>query len=688
MFTFINTSILVFTIAIAIPLFIHLFNKQRKKKIKFGSIRFLQILEKQRLKRIKIYDYILILIRTLILLALIMAFARPTITSKSILSSKSARTTSIIIIDTGINMNRYDEAGPRFARLQSVLKRLIEKSNPEDDLYIIQSTSPEIRLTRQLSISDLKGSFVHGKWSSAFNEAMKLFKEHPNFNQELHIISDFQFMENAFEDLLPEFTDIRIFLIKIGSSIVSNLGIKTVEVKNQIFEVNKPIQIETQIINTSPEEAEPVEIHLFVDQQRMSHQRVVIEAMQSKQVELSFSPKSAGHLSGYVEINDDDLLSDNRYYFALEIPAELKLLFIDDNPSVFIKAALTSLTQQTDIQVITERYSSWTRQNFLLYDMLILSNFAILNPADIKRVKAYLENGGAILLIPGLRTMPSEYNKFVSALGISTIMKDLMSSTTKNEFFFLKRPNINHPLFSGLFRTVEPEISKPKFFRYFKIDVSPQDQVILSYQNNDPYLIHANHEKGSIFILSSYIDDEWTDIQYRGIFLPLLSRLVYFGVSNASQINSPAIVGMEKNIKLNYLSKSGEFYLQSPEGEKNLIVPQQQDQFLNFKMNNLSYPGMYHLFAGEDLIYSIPTNVESFAIHKPIMNMEQISNLETVELFSEDDNYEEAITQARFGSELWKIFIVLSLLLLGFELFFIKKMEGRVDKTTTGGSPT
>jgi hypothetical protein len=684
MFTFINTSILVFGIAIAIPLFIHLFNKQRKKKIKFSSIRFLQVLEKQRLKRIKIYDYILILIRTLILLTLILAFARPTFTSKSILSSNSARTTSVIIIDTGINMNRYDELGPRFARAQSVLKRLIENSNPEDELFIIQSTSPDIRLTRQLSISEIKKSFVHGKWSSAFKEGMTLFNENPNFNQELHIISDFQFMETDFEEFLPELTAMRIFLIKIGNEIVPNFGIKTVDVKNQIFEVNKPIQIETQIINTSPEQEEPVEINLYINQQRVAHQRVVVEAMRTKQVELSFSPKSTGHLSGYVELNDDNLLSDNRYYFALKIPSELKVLFIDDNPSVFIEAALTSLAQQTDIQTVTEKYNSWTRQNFLGYDMLILSNFGILNSVVIQRLSEYLENGGAILLIPGLQTIPSEYNKFVSALGISTIMKDVMSSGNKNEFFLLKQPNINHPLFAGLFRTGEPAISKPKFFRYFKMAVSPQDQIILSYQNNDPYLIEANHSKGSTFIFSSYIDDDWTDIQYRGIFLPLLSRLVYYSASNSSQVQSPAIIGMEKNIMMNYISQSGEFYLKSPEGEKNRIVPQQRDQFLHFKMSNLSQPGLYHLFAGENIIYSIPTNVESYAIHQPLINLEQITDLETVELFSEEDNFEETIIQARFGTELWKFLIVFALLLLGLELFIIKKMEGKVNKSNMG----
>jgi hypothetical protein len=681
MFTFLNASILAFIFAIAIPLFIHLFNKQRKKKIKFSSLRFLQIMEKQRLKRIKIYDYILILLRTLVILCLVIAFARPTLTGNTLFSSKNARTTSVIILDNGINMSRYDDMGSRYLRAQSVLKRLIDRFNPDDDLFILQSGSPDNILLNQLSISETSGSFVHGKWPVAFKKAAQLFSENPNFNQELHIISDFQFEEDAFKKLLPDLSDIRIFLIRIGNKIVTNFGIKTVGIKNQIFEIGKPIQLEANIVNSTPDKTEPVEIHLFVDRQRVAHQRVLVEPMKTTGVTLSFTPKSVGHLSGYVEISDDDLLADNRYYFALKIPSDLKLLFVDDTPSVFLKAALVSLTEQTDIQITMERYSSWARQNFLGYDILILSNFSTFHSAVIQRLKNYLGNGGSILLIPGIKTIPVEYNRFASALGISAIMNNLMSTNDQNEFFYLKQPNFNNPLFSGLFRTVDPELSKPKFYKYFKYSASSKDQMILSYQNNDPFLIRADHNNGSIFIISSYIDDGWTDIQYRGIFLPLLSRIIHFGASHASQVQSSSIVEKDKTVTLNYVSQSGDFYLKLPDGEKNRIVPQQQDQTLQFRLNNNKYPGLYHLLAGDKIISSVPVNAETYAIHQPFTDIDEFKDLKTVQMFSEDDNFEEAIIQARFGSELWKLFIILALIFLGMELFVIKKMEGKSKKS-------
>ena len=680
MFTFINAPILAFLVAIAIPIFIHLFNKQRKKKIKFSSIRFLQLLEKQRLKRIKIYDYLLIILRTLVVLTLILAFARPTFDTKPVFSQHSARTTSVIILDSGINMRRYDDLGNRYIRAQSILKRLLDRFNPEDEIFIIKSTSPDQILNDMSTITETTASFSHGQWSRSFIEAMKIFEDFPNFNQELNIISDFQFKENAFDKLISDNSEIRVFLIKIGTQIVSNLGIDTLEIKNQIFEINKPIQLETRILNSSVKKSEPIEVHLFVNQQRVAHKRILIEPGSMEKVALSFSPKTFGYLGGFIEINDDDLLADNRYYFTLKIPSEIKLLFIDNGPSVFLQAALTSLSKQTNVQIIKDKYNSWARQNFQNYDIIILGDFPLLKPPIVQRLKNYLNSGGSILLIPGMETIPSEFNRLTSSLGISATIEEFIQTTSKNEFYFLKEPNLNHPLFTGLFRSDNPELSKPKFYKYFKYSVSQDDHIILAYQNDDPFLIETEKSQGSVFLMSSYIDDGWTDIQYRGIFTPLLSRIFHFSASNASQIQLPTLVEQEKIVTVNYVSDSGEFYLKSPDGEKNRIVPVQENQNLHFHMNNLKIPGLYQISAGEKSISIIPVNASANAIHKPYIDLEKFDNLEMVRIFTEKDNFEEEIIQARFGSELWKLFIILALLLIGVELFVIKKMEGKVKK--------
>ena len=420
MFTFINTSVLTLLFAILIPLLIHLFNKKRKKKIKFSSIRFLQILEKQRLKRLKLYEYLLILLRTLIILILIFAFARPTLMNKSFLSNRGARTTSVIIVDSGINMRGYDELGNRFKRSGDRLKTLLNSFNPEDQVFVIRTTKPKNILTNPLPSIGTNASFIPGQWESSLAEAKKLFADNPNFNRELFILSDFQFQDKNFLEFIKSFRDLRVFFLKIGSTPIINIGIDTVEIKNQIFELNKPVNIDVHLRSTGPLKTDPVEVHLFVNNQRVSHNRTSLNKSEKTVIPLTFQPKESGLINCYIEISDDDLLSDNRYYFSIRIPAEIRTLFVDDDPSIFLKAAFSSLSEKTNIRTVREKYSSWARQNFQQFDIIFMSDFSRLSKPIISRLKEYLDTGRSIILMPGLKTLPVDFNQDFSTLGISS----------------------------------------------------------------------------------------------------------------------------------------------------------------------------------------------------------------------------------------------------------------------------
>ena len=112
MFTFLNSIILSALFAALIPLLIHLFNKQKTKKIKFSSLRFLKKLEKRRLKKVKIYQILLIIIRTLLIVMLVLAFARPTFSGAwNILQEPSANTTAVIILEDGLNRGSFPSHG-------------------------------------------------------------------------------------------------------------------------------------------------------------------------------------------------------------------------------------------------------------------------------------------------------------------------------------------------------------------------------------------------------------------------------------------------------------------------------------------------------------------------------------------------------------------------------------------------
>ena len=116
MLTFLNSAILFGLTAVAIPILIHLFTRQKTKTILFSSLKFLKELQKQKIRRLKIRQILLLILRTLLILVLIFAFARPTLRnsgSSSLLAG--AQLTAVIIFDNTLSMGREFEGQKLFS---------------------------------------------------------------------------------------------------------------------------------------------------------------------------------------------------------------------------------------------------------------------------------------------------------------------------------------------------------------------------------------------------------------------------------------------------------------------------------------------------------------------------------------------------------------------------------------------
>ena len=88
----------------AIPLIFHLFSKNRYQNINFSSLKFFSIIEEDTLKRISIFNILLLIIRTLIILLIILIISRPFIegsyNSSLDLNNESL---TILVIDNSFN---------------------------------------------------------------------------------------------------------------------------------------------------------------------------------------------------------------------------------------------------------------------------------------------------------------------------------------------------------------------------------------------------------------------------------------------------------------------------------------------------------------------------------------------------------------------------------------------------------
>jgi hypothetical protein len=679
MFTFLNSIILTALVAGLIPVLIHLFNKQKAKKIKFSSLRFLKKLEKRRLKKVKIYQIILIIIRTLLIVLLVFAFARPTFSgSWSILQEPSANTTATVIVDDGLNMRQYDASGNRFNRALIRLNQVLKSFETGDRIQILKTSNTEIDLSDSTNIVLQECSFVIGDLNSALLKAGKYFEENPNINKELHIISDMQILTDQFEKFAQKFEEVKIYLENINQKIIGNISIDNIEFVNAIFEINKSVSMKVTLRNQFSDAPMNVNMHIFINDKRMAQKSVVLQSGEQKTISSMFIPKMYGWNVGYVEIDDDDLLADNRFYFSIYIPEKIQVLWLDDSASPYLLSAIEAIQKTTNIDIVRENYNSAARQNFADYDVLFLSNLPDLSDILLTRLQTFSNNGGGIILVPGDKTVPASFNASLNSLLNGLKILNLKNAENSGSYFSLKEIKTNNPVLSNLFQKETPELTMPKFKKYFVLENSLKYQTLIQFIDGNPFLLYSDREGLKTFILSSYFDDSWSDIQYKGIFIPLLIKMFKISAFKLDLNKNQVIVGKDFIYTTERNTGINEYHLISPNGDKIRISPIFSGTQLTFDLQSLNIPGIYKIQQGPKILTAISANVDAKKLGNFSINSDELdSRYKNIQLIGEDADVNEKVKEARFGEEIWKYVVALALLFLFLEGFVVKKIEGK-----------
>ncbi|MEK9138612.1 MAG: BatA domain-containing protein, partial [Bacteroidota bacterium] len=106
--TFLNPFLLVGLAAAAIPIIIHLLNLRKLKTVEFSSLRFLKELQKTKMRRVKIRQILLLILRTLLIIIVVLAFARPALRGSVGTIGAHARSTIVILLDDSPSMSVRD----------------------------------------------------------------------------------------------------------------------------------------------------------------------------------------------------------------------------------------------------------------------------------------------------------------------------------------------------------------------------------------------------------------------------------------------------------------------------------------------------------------------------------------------------------------------------------------------------
>src|SRR3990172_2154635 len=100
--TFLNPALLFGLAAAAIPVILHLLNLRKLRTVDFSTLTFLKELQQSRIRRLKLRQVLLLIVRTLMVVFIVLAFARPALRGSlpSAFGGDAGATIAIVLDDS------------------------------------------------------------------------------------------------------------------------------------------------------------------------------------------------------------------------------------------------------------------------------------------------------------------------------------------------------------------------------------------------------------------------------------------------------------------------------------------------------------------------------------------------------------------------------------------------------------
>jgi hypothetical protein len=699
--TFLNPAILIGLLAVSIPIIIHLLNLRKLKKIEFSTLQFLKELQKNKIRKIILKQWLLLALRVLIILSIVTAFARPTLVGVSIGGTTSAaKTTAVFILDDTFSMSVIDENGSYFNQAKEAIKDILTQFEEGDEfgLILVSHQPDEIEMTSniakfQQTIDAATISYASGKLNNSIIKAAQLIGEAKNFNKEIYLFTDFQKGRLANEDEILDLKEqlgeqVRLYSFNYSSKEASNFGIDNLKINTQIFEKDKPIKFEASVKNFSERAKDNLVVSLFINGERLAQQSLNLNPGESKIANLEASAKVNGISDALVEIEEDDLLEDNKRFTSFYVPEKIPVLILADNlnDTKLIEAALKSVSEQGYFELTVKKVEQISGIQLNNFQVMILVSSNFLNSKE--KINQFLSSGKGIIIFPSSDFTAT--NLISSLNSINVFASGIFVKTDKGQSVRFNETDFNHPLFENIFMDEKKkQIESPEINYYYKINSGGKGKSIITLEDESSFLSEYSLNNCKVILFNCSPVFSWSDFPIKSIFAPLVTKSVmYLSSKNIGDENYIAGEIINVNVSERTLPQI------------KVVRPDNKEDFINMDENQLSdfisysttfTSGNYKFFSCEKLLATVSVNTDPAESVTEYLSDDKFDEyLEKINFngrhirIDKNENPSQMILQARFGSELWRYFVLIALFLALVEMTIARNAKKEITEIKTG----
>jgi hypothetical protein len=552
-------------LAAGIPILIHLLNRRRYRELPWAAMRFLLAAIRKNRRRIRIEQWLLLAVRTLLVLLVACAMAKPFLEAFGAVIAGS-RTHRVIVVDASLSMGYNVGESNRFDQAKALAAQLVKDSRRGDAISIIlmadpprvviADPSPNLSEVRK-EIDEL--AMTHGgtDLAATFEAVNRVLDASPIQQKEVLFLTDLQATSwrppnQGQEGIKRTFAKLearrpRSVVIDLGKPGGENRAVTDLKLEVPVVTVGAPLLVRATLHNFGATTADGVRLRLTTDNRLGPEEAHDLPPGGDVAVVLRQQFATPGDHLIDVSIDDDPLTLDNRRWLVVPVRESLSVLLVDGHfkaepyqaETDYLAQALSpsdeSPTAPTAIRVEVVPESQLSNRELTPYDVVVLCNVAQFTAAEMAALEDFLKQGGGVVVFGGDQVVADNYNRLLYDDGKGLLPASLGPSAgdpSRKEGGFTFNPlGYRHPIVSEYRGEVDPVLAgltMVRTWQYHKLRLKPrsQAQVALAFDSGDPAIVETPRHRGRVMLVATSADTGWTTWPIHKSYLPVMQQIV------------------------------------------------------------------------------------------------------------------------------------------------------------------
>jgi hypothetical protein len=526
--SFLTPALLAALAAIAIPVVVHLVQRDRRRIVEFPSLMFLRKIPNQSVKRRAIRHWPLLLLRIVAFALLALAFARPFWPGAAGATAAAAGGREVVILlDTSHSMG-YGEV---WTRAQEAARRTVGELGPGDRGTValfgsaveigVRAVSERAALVAAIDRAAPGGGAT--RYGPALRAAAGLLESSPLPRREIILISDFQKSgwDRAQETQLPPGVALRT--VAVGEAATSNASIVALTFARQAAPAGERVTVSARFVSRSAAPLQEREVVLDVDGHRVDARPV--SAGPNAVGTLEFAPftVAGGPARVTARLAPDRLPIDDAFHAVIAAGGRIPVLIVEAaNPgpdaSLYLARAL-AVGSEPGFETAIAPADRVTPEQIGAASVVILNDTRPPSGAAGRALDARVRAGTGLLMAAGDRSSwPDDAPDLLACRPGTAVDR---SGTTGGALGYV---DYGHPVFEVFAAPRSGDLTAARMFRYRQCAPAPGSTVVARFDDGTVALVERRVGAGTVLTWTSSLDSYWNDLALRPVFVPFVHQ--------------------------------------------------------------------------------------------------------------------------------------------------------------------